>query len=126
LAWDTFLSHPLLVAMNHKRINGHTVKRFDFGDANHTSTDCLLLDRLERHLYAAQKPCAMEHLKTQIQSAPNVDNHSDPFLPPVFLKGNGRNSSEPTNSLQAIAEMSAWLDDRMALLKQTGQWPILS
>lgn len=126
LAWDTFLSHPLMVAMNHKRINGHTVKRFDFGDENHTSEDCLLLDRRQRHLHAAQKPCAMEHLKAATQSETRDDGDSDPFLPPVFIKSNGRISSAPANSLQAISEMTAWLDDRMALLEQMGQRPGLS
>lgn len=124
LAWDTFFSHPLMVAMNHKRIKGHTVKRFDFGDAHHTSKECLLLDRRQRYLHAAQKPCAMEHLRAEIQSTKR-EKTSDTFFPPGFLKTNGEISSAATSSLQMVAEMAAWLDDRMALLEQTGQWPKL-
>jgi hypothetical protein len=126
LAWDTFLGHPLMVAMNHKRINGHTVKRFEFGDALQTSKDCLLLDRRQRRLYAAQKPRALEHLKTELESAEVGNSHSDSVRPPSFLESNGRISSAPTCSLEMIAEMTTWLDNRMALLEKTDQWPKLS
>jgi hypothetical protein len=126
LAWDTFFGHSLMVAMNHTRVKGATVKRFEFGDSLHTSKDCLLLDRRQRHLHAAQKVCALEHLKAEIQASKNADEHSDPFLPPAFLKTNGELSSAQACSLQMVADMTAWLDDRMALLEKTGQWPKLS
>jgi hypothetical protein len=122
LAWDTFLGHPLIVAMNHRRIKGRTVKRFEFGDALQTSKECLLLDRLQRHLYAAEKPCVLEHLRSGQQAAETVFSHADPFHPPSFLNSNGG----PTCSLRMIQEMTVWLDNRMALLKKTDQWPKIS
>jgi hypothetical protein len=124
-AWDTFFSHSLIVAMNHKRIKGHAIKRFDFGDMLHTSRHYLLLDRLERLLHAAHKPIALEYLtREQVTNRGHLppDSHN----PSIFRESVGQASPSPTGALQKIAEMIAWLDDCMAMLEKMGHWPKLS
>lgn len=126
LAWDTFFCHPLVVAMNHKRIKGFAVRRFDFGDMHQTSRHFLLLDRQQRRLHAAKKSCALEHLQMEMQSA-NRDDAPPDFHPPANLKEpEGRVSPISKGALQMIAEMTAWLDNRKVLLERTGHWPKLN
>lgn len=126
LAWDTFFGHPLVVAMNHKRIKGYAVKRFDFGDMLQTSKHFLLLDRHQRRLHAAQKACAFEHLKKEMLSTNRGDILAN-FCPPRMLREPERRV-RPTSkgALQMIADMTAWLDNRKVLLERAGQWPILN
>ena len=123
LAWDTFFSHPLILAMNYRRIDGCAVKKFEFGDEHQLSRHWLVLDRQENRLYAASKACARSHLRTEKSStigqrsnfADNLtrrENHYGQTAPP--LKG----------ALEMIAEMTAWLDHRKAFLQRNGQWPM--
>ena len=123
LAWDTFFGHPLVVAMNHRRVKGYAVKRFDFGDMLQTSRHFLLLDRQQRRLHAAQKSWALEHLQMEMLS---TDRTNAPYgvHPPPIMKG--RLSPLSKGSLQMIADMTAWLDSRKLLLERTGQWPKLN
>jgi hypothetical protein len=126
LAWDTFFGHPLVVAMNHKRIGGYAVRRFDFGDMLQTSRHFLLLDRQQRRLHAAEKSCALEHLQVEMQSA-NMDSTPPDFHPPPNLwEPQGRGSAISKGALQTIADMIAWLDHRKVLLERTGRWPKLN
>jgi hypothetical protein len=125
LAWDTFFGHPLVVAMNHKRVKGYAVKRFDFGDMLSTSRHFLLLDRNKRRLHAAQKPFVLEHLKMQIESTKKGFTLPNLSPPHRCLKSEGRDSPSAKGALQMIADMTAWLDDRKVLLEKTGRWPIL-
>ena len=126
LAWDTFFGHPLVVAMNHKRIKGHAVKRFDFGDLHQTSRHFLLLDRRQRCMHAAQKPDVLEHIQMEMQSLNR--RHTPPNLsqPPIPWESVGQVSPASKGALQMIADMTSWLDDRKSWLEKTGQWPILS
>jgi hypothetical protein len=126
LAWDTFFGHPLVVAMNHERIKGYAVRRFEFGDMLQSSRDFLLLDRQQRRLHAAKKSCALKHLQMEMLS-PNREDSPPYFRFPtnsgeskrrVLLKSKG--------ALQMIADMTAWLDSRKVLLERTGQWPKLN
>jgi hypothetical protein len=120
MAWDTFFSHPLIIAMNHKRINGHAVKRFEFGDAQQPSKHWLLLDRLERRLYAASRDRAMEQFRSTKPSA------AGPYpSPSVIETAAGHASQISKGALQMIIEMTSWLDKRKADMEQNGQWPIL-
>lgn len=121
LAWDTFFSHPLMVTMNHQRIDGHAVKRFEFGDMQQPSKHWLLLDCQERRLYAASRDSAMEHFSSEKLSAAG----SHPL--PSFIKRAAAHASQTSKgALQMIMEMTAWLDQCKADLEQKGQWPILS
>lgn len=126
LAWDTFFGHPLVVAMNHTRIKGHAVKRFDFGDALQTSRHFLLLDRQQRHLHAAQKPYVFEHLQIEIQSS--IGRHPPAYLrhPSIAWESKLQVSLASKGALQMIADMTAWLDDRKSWLEKMGQWPKLN
>lgn len=124
LAWDTFFGHPLIVAMNHKRIKGYAVKRFDFGDMLQTSRHFLLLDRQQRRLHAARKSCALEHLKKETRSTDRAGAPSNSRLPNIFKELNGQVPSTSRGSLQMIADMTAWLDSRRLLLERMDQWPI--
>lgn len=120
MAWDSFFSHPLMVAMNHHRINGHAVKRFEFGDALQPSRHWLLLDRRERRLYAADREKAMVQLRS---ASPSVDG---PHPPPDSIgTPTGYASQTSSGALQMIMDMTAWLDKRKTDLEQNGQWPIL-
>lgn len=126
LAWDTFFGHPLVVAMNHKRIKGYTVRRFDFGDMLQTSRHFLLLDRQQRRLFAAKKSFALNHLQMEMQSANRGDTPTY-FRPLHNLKeSEGRGSPISKGALQRIADMTAWLDNRKVSLERTGQWPKLN
>jgi hypothetical protein len=126
LAWDTFFSHPLVVAMNHKRIKGYAVRRFDFGDMLQTSKHFLLLDRQQRCLHAAKKTCALEHFQMKMLSA-NRDAAPPDFHPSHNLKEPKRRISPfSKGALQMIADMTAWLDNRKVLLERTGRWPKLN
>ena len=126
LAWDTFFGHPLVVAMNHKRIKGYAVKRFNFGDMLQASRHFLLLDRQQRHLYAAQKSCALEHLKMGMRSTNKTDAPSNFRTPPFLKEPELRVLPTSKGSLQMIEDMSAWLDSRKLMLEKTGQWPKLN
>jgi hypothetical protein len=122
----TLFSHPLVVAMNHKRIRGYAVRRFDFGDVLQASRHFLLLDRQQRRLHAAKKSYALEHLQMKMQSA-NRANISPDFLPQLTLvKPEIRVSPIAKGALQMIADMTAWPDSRKELLERTGQWPKLN
>jgi hypothetical protein len=121
MAWDTFFSHPLIVAMNHRRINGHAVKRFEFGDAHQPSKHWLLLDCSERRLYAASRESAMVQFGSTKPSAPGL------HPPHSFGRtAAGHASQNSKGALQMIVEMTAWLEKRKADLEQSGQWPIIS
>jgi hypothetical protein len=120
LAWDTFFSHPLIVAMNYQRINGCAVKKFEFGDEHQPSKHWLVLDRQESRLYAASKASARSHLRAEKSSAVEQrSNFTDnPSRYGQTVPGSG-------GALEMIAEMTAWLDRRKAYLQQQGRWPIL-
>jgi hypothetical protein len=121
MAWDTFFSHPLIVAMNHRRIDGHAVKRFEFGDAHQPSKHWLLMDCSERRLYAASREGAM----AQFGSTKSTVAGLQP--PPSYETTVAGYESQNTNgALQMIMEMTAWLDRRKADMEQNGQWPIIS
>ncbi len=125
LAWDTFFGHPLVVAMNYKRINGHAVKRFDFGDMLQSSRHFLLLDRQKRLLHAAHKTCALQYLSMETRSTNEGRALSGFLSPDISSKSAGQAAPFSKGALQMIADMTAWLDERKVLLKQTGQWPRL-
>ena len=121
MAWDTFFSHPLMVAMNHQRIDGHAVKRFEFGDAHQPSKHWLLMDCSERRLYAVSRDGAM------VQFSSTKPSVAGTYLPPSFEgPAAGYASQNSKGALQMIMEMTAWLDMRKADLEQKGQWPIIS
>jgi len=125
LAWDTFFSHPLIVAMNYQRIDGRAVKKFEFGDEHQPSKHWLVLDRRENRLYAASKTCARSHLKAEKFSAAGhggtiTDN------PSFIEKHYGQTARDSKGALEMIAEMTAWLERRKAYLQQNGLWPIAS
>jgi hypothetical protein len=121
MAWDTFFSHPLIVAMNHQRIDGRAVKRFEFGDAHQSSQHWLLMDCSERRLYAASREDAM----AQFGSTKSTVAGQQP--PPSYEKTiAGSGSQNAKGALQIILEMTAWLDKRKAALEQSGRWPIIS
>lgn len=126
LAWDTFFSHPLVLAMNYKRINGYAVRRFNFGDMLQTSRHVLLLDRHQRRLHAAKKPYALKHLKMEMQFANRSDAPPNLHLPPIIREPEGQVSPISKGALQMIADMTAWLDNRKVLLERTGEWPKLN
>ncbi len=121
MAWDTFFSHPLIVAMNHQRIDGYAVQRFEFGDAHQPSRHWLLMDCSERRLYAASRESAMVQFSFTKPSVAGPD-------PPPSIEGTaaGYASQNSKGALQLIMEMTAWLDKRKADLEQNGQWPILT
>jgi hypothetical protein len=126
MAWDTFFGHPLVVAMNHKRIKGYAVRRFDFGDMLQTSKHFLLLDRQQRHLYAAKKSCALEHLQLEMRTTNRGGTPPDLRQPSNLKEPKRRISPVLKGALQMIADMTAWLDNRKVLLERTGQWPKLN
>jgi hypothetical protein len=123
LAWDTFFGHPLMVAMNHCRIKGHAVRRFDFGDMLQTSRHFLLLDRSKRSLHAAQRPFALNHLKMEIVSTNRGYALAKILHSHISRKSEGQISPYSKGALQMIADMTAWLDDRKLFLEKTGRWP---
>jgi hypothetical protein len=121
MAWDTFFSHPLIVAMNHRRIDGHAVKRFEFGDAHQSSKHWLLMDCSERRLYAGSRDSALVQFNA---TRPSVDG---PHPPPSFAGTAAVQASQDSKgALQVIMEMTAWLDKRKDELEKNGQWPILN
>ena len=123
LAWESFFNHLLVLAMNHQRIDGHATKRFEFGDEHQPSSHWLLLDRVERSLFAALKPCALDRLKSTAFSDANQPGTT--LSVPDALDPNVNPSASETNkSLKMVAEMTAWLDDRKDWLAKNGQWPI--
>lgn len=124
LAWDTFFSHPLIVAMNYQRINGCAVKRYEFGDEHQPSEHWLVIDRQERLLYAASRACARDHLRAEKSTVAGQPNN---FIsnPSFKEKPDGQTASDSKGALEMIAEMTAWLDRRKAYLQQHGQWPML-
>jgi len=121
MAWDTFFSHPLIVAMNHRRIDGRAVKRFEFGDAHQPSQHWLLMDCSERRLYAASRESAMAQFSSPGPSV--VGPHPLPAFEKTVV---GQAAQNAKGALQMIMEMTAWLDRRKADMEQNGQWPIIS
>jgi hypothetical protein len=124
MAWDTFFSHPLIVAVNHRRIDGHAAKKFEFGDAHQTSEHWLMLDRRENLLYAAPKTLARRHLRAEKSSA--TVSRSKFTIDLSLIEKHGQPATGSKSALKMITDMTAWLDRRKADLQKHGQWPMLS
>jgi len=123
LAWDSFFSHELIVAMNHKRDNGNSIKRFEFGDEYLTSDHWLLLDRWERLLYAARKDRVLGHLKTANDF--EYSRHSCVNADPSYTGPDDIDLPDRYGSLEMVSDMLEWLDKRKARMVREGRWPVL-
>ncbi|RJQ74631.1 MAG: hypothetical protein C4519_16670 [Desulfobacteraceae bacterium] len=122
MAWDAFFNHTLIVAMNHKRENGGTQRRFEFGNEHLPSKYWLLLDRWERLLYAAEKEKALYYLKTANDLASG--KHSGFEFDPLSMESDKFDYLRKNGALQMIGDMVQWLDKRKEKLIKTGRWPV--
>jgi hypothetical protein len=123
LAWDSFFSHELVVAMNHERDSGKSVKRFEFGDEYLTSDHWLLLDRWERLLYAARKDSVLYLLKTANDLADQKHTHEN--ADPTYKGPDDLDLLDRNGALEMVVEMLEWLDKQKERMIREGRWPIL-
>ena len=65
LAWDSFFSHQLIVALNHKRESNRLKKVYDFGDRRASARHWLLLDRQKRTVYVGGKNAILDFFRSQ-------------------------------------------------------------
>ena len=122
-AWDAFFNHRLIWAYNHRREDGHAIKRFEFGGERASASHWLLLDRQERHLYAGPEAEIVKFINIFMDQIPTEEDaktgkESQPE------NNAGQHNAKAHGAISQIADMTAWLDERLAKLAKAGKWPI--
>jgi hypothetical protein len=121
-AWDAFFDHRLILAFNHRREDGYAIKRFEFGGERTSASHWLLLDRQERRLYAGSEAEVVKFIHIFMDQRParkEVKRVQEPQQEEA-----GRRNENPQGAIRQIIEMTAWLDERLAMLEKAGKWPI--
>ena len=122
-AWDAFFNHRLILAHNHRREDGHAIKRFDFGNEYTVATHWLLLDRFNRRLYAGPEVEVAQFVNIFMEQKSSLNE--DHSRQSSNLAGKGRDASTDSRSDRTdISQMTAWLDERLAMIEKSGKWPI--
>ncbi len=121
LAWDSFFSHQLVVALNHARVEGGLKTLYEFGNALVAARHWLVLDRQHATLFVGEKNDVLDFFHGLIQQSPGdtgaIAGQS------IWMAENESVDSMATGRLEMINNMIQWMDLRVKTLKEAGEWP---
>jgi hypothetical protein len=123
-AWEAFINHRLVLAHNYCREDGYAIKRFEFGSDRCASSHWLLLDRLERRLFAGPESEVATFITQSMDRLPGKGAEGDTE---TALRDESRDpiASDQDGVINGISDMVGWLDRRVSILEESGRWPIL-
>lgn len=121
LAWDSFFSHQLTVALNHLRDEGELIKLYEFGDSHVSARHWLVLDRQNSTLFVGEKNKVLDFFHDLIRKIP--DDRDAIAGQPIWMAENESSGSSTTGRLEMINNMIQWMDYRLNALKEAGKWP---
>jgi hypothetical protein len=122
-AWETFINHRLVLAHNHRREDGYAIKRFEFGSERYAASHWLLLDRQDRRLFAGTEAEVKRFISIVMDQLPDKEARSHSEIVPRDAS-HSRIEPRKGGALKGIADMVGWLDRRVSMLEESGQWPI--
>jgi hypothetical protein len=124
LAWDSFFSHQLIVALNHARDEVGLKKLYEFGDMHSSARHWLVLDRQTECLYVGRKTRVLDFFHKLILQPPKENTGAGGQ--PIWMAENETTGSMSCGRLEMINEMIQWMDHRLKTLKESGHWPRMS
>ncbi len=123
LAWDSFFSHQLIVALNHIRVDDGLKKLYEFGNMYVTARHWLVLDRQNATLFVGEKKNVLDFFHDLIQHIPE-DNGAIAGQS-IWMAESESGGSMETGRLEMINNMIQMMDLRLKTLKEAGKWPIM-
>ena len=121
LAWDSFFSHQLTVALNHTRDADGLKKIYEFGDMHVSARHWLVLDRQKSTLFVGEKNNVLDFFHDLIRK---ISEDSDAIAgQPIWMAENDSGGSSSTGRLEMINNMIQWMDHHLKALKEAGKWP---
>jgi hypothetical protein len=121
LAWDSFFSHQLTMALNYTRDEGGLKKLYEFGDMLVSARHWLVLDRQHSTLFVGEKNNVLDFFHDLIRKIPK-DKEAIAGQP-IWMADNESSGSSSTGRLEMINSMIQWMDHQLKTLKGAGKWP---
>jgi hypothetical protein len=121
LAWDSFFSHQIIVALNHQRDAHGLMKLYEFGDMHAAARHWLVLDRQKKILFVGEKNNVLGLFRSLVHQE-STDNTGMPGQA-IWIAENTANGGTTAGRLELINGMIQWLDHQLKLLKESGKWP---
>ena len=121
LAWDSFFSHQLVVALNHTRDEKGLKKLYEFGDMHIPARHWLVLDRQQSALYVGEKNDVLDFFHDLMHQPP--EQNGAVSGQPIWIAENEPGGNTTVGRLEMINNMVQWMDRRLKSLRESGNWP---